>query len=433
MLRLWLESFSVVSRSGGHLVGLILIAVLVWGLLIGVAVSSLGGFAALASKAQTGMAAGAAGALGAFGLYLLVMLLINISSIFFLTVLSRIFAAQAMQQKVSLAAHFSASVVPTLWQILAGFMVGIPCIIIGLLAALLLRNVLVLYVLMGVLLFTVGVRLVYAYIAIAIKNKGPIEGFRYSWQLTEGAYVDTLLMLLMCVGTGILIRFILQGMFYGLKVAIPLYFADSFSFTSPVWWAVGVVVGIICLCLYVIPMAFPILVFLNRDGDPDAYRGMSAGNNNQPIPVSPFPTEDLPNLQPTVVAETYVEEGLPPQTERIPTQRIAMQTNPQATDQPKQAAGAAKRPSAGGMESLELSKSSIHSSDVASSDIDQHLGQVYTPSSENMIQQGDEDRMPTILFDEDMAKQLEENAKQFGGQKKDKQEPEDLGPIKMSK
>lgn len=427
LLRLWLESFAVVGRSAGQLVGLILIAITVWGLLIWAAISSLGGITALISKAQTSVASGVVGILGAFGMYVLVMLLINISSIFFFTVLARIIAAQATQQKVSFVEHFAASIVPTIWQILAGLMIGIPFVILGALAVLLLHNILVLYILMGVLLFTVGIRLAYAYVAIAVKNKGPIEGFRYSWQLTEGAYGETFLMLLMCVGTGILIRVIIEGMLYGLKVAIPLYFADSFSFTSPVWWIVGIVVGIICLCFYIVPMVFPILVFLNRDGGSDAYRRMSA-DNNQPIPVSPFPTEDLPNLHPTVVAETYVEEGLPPETERIATQRIAIQSGSEtdASTQKEKAVG-------GRMDNLELSQASIHSSEVASSDIDQHLGQVYTPSSENTVQQGDEDRMPTILFDEDMAKQLEENAKQFASHKKDKQEPEDQGPIKISK
>lgn len=51
--------------------------------------------------------------------------------------------------------------------------------------------------------------------------------------------------------------------------------------------------------------------------------------------------------------------------------------------------------------------------------INQHLDKVYQPpKSEDIVQYADEDRMPTILFDDEMAKQIEANQQMWSKQTK---------------
>ena len=85
------------------------------------------------------------------------------------------------------------------------------------------------------------------------------------------------------------------------------------------------------------------------------------------------------------------------------------------------------------MDSLELSQSSINTSEEAVRAVDQHLDQVYTPSADQIVQRGDEDRMPTILFDEDMTKQLEDTLRTSRAKQNPSQDSQDPGSIKISK
>ena len=66
----------------------------------------------------------------------------------------------------------------------------------------------------------------------------------------------------------------------------------------------------------------------------------------------------------------------------------------------------------------------------------EHLNQVYQPKPEDFVQYDEEDRMPTILFDDEMAKQIEENRQMWT--KKENKTPQnedgsDGESIKMSK
>ena len=69
--------------------------------------------------------------------------------------------------------------------------------------------------------------------------------------------------------------------------------------------------------------------------------------------------------------------------------------------------------------------------------INQHLDKVYQPpKSEDIVQYADEDRMPTILFDDEMAKQIEANQQMWSKQTKHEKtdNPDDnQTSIKMSK
>ncbi|MGN1057802.1 MAG: hypothetical protein ACI4Q7_00410, partial [Candidatus Avelusimicrobium sp.] len=68
---------------------------------------------------------------------------------------------------------------------------------------------------------------------------------------------------------------------------------------------------------------------------------------------------------------------------------------------------------------------------------EQHLQQVYQPQPEEPVQYiEEEDRMPTILFDDDMARQIEEERarwQQKYEQDKTKKGEDDAPSVKMSK
>jgi hypothetical protein len=64
------------------------------------------------------------------------------------------------------------------------------------------------------------------------------------------------------------------------------------------------------------------------------------------------------------------------------------------------------------MSSLGIKNTSVNMTETDTHAIDQHLNQVYTQKPEEVIQQAEEDRMPTIVFDDDLAKQLEKDVHQ---------------------
>ena len=88
-----------------------------------------------------------------------------------------------------------------------------------------------------------------------------------------------------------------------------------------------------------------------------------------------------------------------------------------------------------GLEDFQVTHSSVRTEEEDVNKITQHLDKVYTPKPKDLVQYGDEDRMPTILFDDDMAKQLQEHNVQPPA-KLDSNNNDNLpddAPIKMSK
>ena len=69
--------------------------------------------------------------------------------------------------------------------------------------------------------------------------------------------------------------------------------------------------------------------------------------------------------------------------------------------------------------------------------VDEHLNQVYSPDNIKVQQymHQEEDRMPTILFDDDMAQDIAKNQEMMSAKKEKNNQPEDNGPenIKLSK
>ena len=88
-----------------------------------------------------------------------------------------------------------------------------------------------------------------------------------------------------------------------------------------------------------------------------------------------------------------------------------------------------------GMDMLGIKKTSVNTTEAETNDLSQHLQQVYTPREKDIVQHQEEDRMPTILFDDDLAKQLEhqflEEHPQQSAPKKDDSSEDDS--IQLSK
>ncbi len=427
LIELWLESFKVVNRCTGKLLWVIIISVILFALAAGVMVLAVGTSGALAAL-QMGRASQAVG-IGAVLAYMLFVLGTNIYGVVFCTVCWRVMANQATGETQPLAETFSSSVIPALYQIVAGILLAIPFMFLGIVAALLKSSALM-AVLMIILFFTVGVRLCYSFIAIAVAGKGPIEGFTHSWKMTAGKnYADALLMCLMLVGTVLLMYLFFGAIGYGFFVMIPLHFAGNFSLAHPSlpWILVALVLGVLAVFWYFVIIAFPVLVFINRHAVL-----FDARNIEKDTTFVPLPSLELPGIQPnpehmqqtesTVRSPMLTEEDLHP-TQPAATPQPAPAPKPQPQEMPS-------------LEGLEVSKASINTSEKETDTLSQHLDKVYTPKADDVVQYGDEDRMPTILFDDEMAKQLQENQAQYTPKPKDENpDKKDNGPdtIKMSK
>ena len=386
--------------------------------------------------------------IGAVLTYLLFTLGSNIYAVIFYTVCWRLMANQAMKDQQPLSETFLSSVLPAIYQIAAGLIIAVPMVILGIICAMLMRisPALVALLMIG-LFFSIAIRLCYSFIGIAIANKGPIEGLIHSWNMTSGKnYVDALFMCLFVIGSVFLMYLFFAAIGYGLFIMIPLHFANSFSLAHPslIWILVALVLGILALFGYFVIMAFPVLVFINRNNVLFDARDLGKDTSFVPLPALELPDihpnpEHMQEAQSTIHSPTLTEEDLPQMQEEQPVAPApAPASVPQAASAPKPDSTPEKNPQAQpvALEGLEVSKSSINTSEKETDSLSEHLNKVYTPQKEDIIQYGEEDRMPTILFDDEMAKQLEENQAQYAPKsKEDNADKKDEGPgsIKMSK
>lgn len=393
LARLLIESFALLNRCGGAILGYVIVVVLFLIIEIG---------------------------LLWIGVPKFVLKLANLFfSPYFMVVLFRIFGAKAEQTDESVSNSLSAAVFPAVYQIVFNILYGVVWFLFALLAAFFIKgNATITTWMMQVVTHTagpsaymglaltvlviaatplyVGARILYAPVAIALRDQGPFEAIHYSFQLTEGTRIFTAL------GTMAIFFLIPSGflatVLYGGYVGIPLFFADSFNLAqlSPVWIGVLIGIGVIYLAFNMAMPAFLVLVFLNQD----------YGYNRDSF---------TPNAQLQLNSrETQVfgsnNNVLPPGAGNIVT--------------PEEVANVA------------VVKSSV-SAATEDTVTQQHLQQVYQPKPEDLVQYTEEeDRMPTIMFDDEMARQIEQERTMWENkQKQDKtQKGEDDAPsVKMSK
>ena len=397
LLNLWLESFVVLNQCFGKLIkaalGLLILVVLV--------VSACAYTLGLTSQ--------------------LTQIVLSILNVFCVTVLLQIITAHILQSQQPLMETFAGSVWPTIFQLISSFILALACLPIGLVCfpIMMLSPILgVICIIASMFLF---VRFLYSFLAIAVDNKGPIAGLIYSWKLTGGQnYIDVLLVLLILIVSYLLIVIFFTLLGIAFRTLIPLYFANSFDLThlSPLWWIVGAILVILYLFYHLALLTFLLLVFLNRKFQLEPTMPVQ---KEQDAIFIPLPELEIPTQAATPEQASNNNPSPLPQTE-IP--QNAVPTEQPATQQPS------------GMETLQITKTSVNTTEEDASEITQHLHQVYTPRDKETVQHTEEDRMPTILFDDELAQQLEhqflEEHKQQHPTKND-DSSEDDNPIQLSK
>lgn len=367
LFQLLLESFRLVNRSMGAIVAYIFAAIL--GGILQIAFVWLG-LPSLFISAFNGL----------YSLYLGI-------------VLWRLLAAKAEKSGESIFNSFSAAIFPSVYMLVFSIIIGVALAGLGIVAAFS-RSVWVIGGL-AVLVFFFGVaRLIFAPLAIAVREQGPVAAIVYSWELTGKNYPAVIGMLLI---SSLLPPLLMGGVGYALYVNIPLHFADSFNLaalTMP-WYVLGALLAFFFMFVWFAMTAFIVLVFLNRDyGD----------NRDSFIP--------LPEAQ--LAAQTTQVFGA---DNNVLPANLGMPVRPEE------------------VQGLSVVKASVKTNTDADS-MQEHLDQVYQQKQEDLIQYTEEDRMPTILFDDDMARQIEENRQMWTAKKEEeeKQDEDDNGQtIKMSK
>lgn len=388
LLRLLGEAFALVARCGGAIAGYILIFLLF----------TTAKFALLW-----------------MGVPLFMLKLSNLFFSAYVTVgLFRIFAAKAEQTGESFFTSLSAALFPSFYQVILSILYAAVWFIYSWMIFFSFKDklfalvrftsvpfsesifaVLTLIATLTILLY-VTARLLYAPVSIALRNQGPIAAILYSFQMTSGKDIFTAL-------AALLISFFLPivylaAVLYGAYTMIPLYFADSFNLAalSPVWWAVLIALAVGYLFMLLLCPAFLTLVFLNQD----------YGQNRESF---------TPPAELKIAKEPKQVFG--PDNNILPP-----------------SAGNLVRPEDVGHVDITQSSVSATPDDGVT---EQHLQQVYQPQPEEPVQYiEEEDRMPTILFDDDMARQIEEERarwQQKYEQDKTKKGEDDAPSVKMSK
>ncbi len=315
---------------------------------------------------------------------------------FFMVLLLRILAAKADNFGESFSNSLSASIFPTVYMIILNILLGIGGVALSVAGGVLAVSLQVVGLLLTALIaIYLLVRLAFVTPAIALRDQGPIKAILYSWGMTAGMgnFIRIAAMLLLCGLIPTLLVVLVGRVLY---VAIPLYFADSFNLAAPtlLTYGVGGVFALVILFASFWATASFLLFFLNCDyGEnrgsytPDAQANLISqetqvfGMDNNVLPANlgkPVRKEDLQKVS---VVKSSVKTG----------------------------------PESAGMQ--------------------QHLDQVYQPKPEDFVEYAEEDRMPTILFDDDTARQIEANRQMWAKKEEPKQDTgeDDIQTIKMSK
>jgi len=418
---LWKESFSVVNRAAPKLIAVVLF----FGLLLGAAGFGLAILAKPLFLAGNWIALmGIGGLVGLFSFAFM---------FYMLNVFWRIVGGTAETALFSLPEVFAASVKPTIFCIIAQILWLLVTGAVNF-ATSFIDNAFITLIVSLAFFFGVAIRIMYAFPAIALKGQGPIDGFVYSWKLTGKNYVDTILM---CLTNALfpLTALVFVGVCgYALYVGIPLYFADSFDITHLTWpW--WIVLGLICcgvIFIWVAMFTFPIIVFLNRDYSDTPYAddiNIRQDAELRPLTSEPIQSKPQPQHLEPVSFERAPSPDIGPA--QVKLSRPAVQSNKPLPPIRKSDNDAAEI-------DLDLLQATFRT-EQKQEQVHEQLQEVYQPKKEDekVIEYEEEDRMPTIVFDEQMTRQLEENRKfwqnEANKEPAKKLPPEDNGAIRMSK
>ena len=363
--RLFIESFSLANRAFGRVVAYMILAIVGTVLLQALLLVGFPPF--------------------------LIAILNAIYSAFLTILLFKILAAQAEVDLASLTDLMSSSVLPAIYMLIFSLLCGIGYLVIGLVLVALSRifTPLILVIFSPVILFFV-IRLLFAPLAIALREHNPISALTYSWELTRGHFFYVLMTL--CLATLFPALFVCACV-YGGYVTIPLFFAQSFNLAQPsaIWLIALALFLILTFFIWLSMTGFWVLSFLNLDY-----------------------TEEKSSASQVLQAPQVHDHG------------TALSS------------GAAKASKQTQTPNVQILKASVKASPNDEL-LDKHLNEVYQPLPQNETLPAEEDRMPTIVFDDEMASQMAREREQWEKEKnKSKQARKNPGEdggdfIKMSK
>ena len=374
LISLFIESFSLANRAGASLAACLLIFVLLVGGSLWLMIHF---FSSVASH----------------------MLVMTIVWILFYTLmiglttvaLFRLLGAKAERNNESVSDAFANAVLPFIYLILNQLIVGIAMVAVGFPLMLIPLLGTIIFALLSVYLV---LRLGFAPLAIILRDAGPISALTYSWQLTKEKALYVLGAYLMAAIPSILA----SALIHGVRYAIPTYFASSFDLANlSLTWMIALMVFVgILVFLSIASWAFIVLVFLNLDYGINRASFLPMPQveiNEQPVQV--FGTDN--NVMPPGAGNTVTTKDVAPHVE------VLQASVKSETDHPE---------------------------------ITQHLHQVYQPKPEDIVEYAEEDRMPTILFDDEMAQQLQHERAMWEEKMntdKNERDDSDSSSIKMSK
>ena len=288
-------------------------------------------------------------------------------------------------------------------MIISSIIMAIPCGII--LIGAVLSNSIIITALVYVALALGMLPFMFTQHALVLRSAGPIEALQYSWRVASAHYIKILLTL---ISLFFLLMMIILACVCVVKMVFPQLLTNFAMLqmqammapnTLPLPYVLGGVVLSMILQLYILVMLNAVItsLFLQLDS-------------------IQFMPEDLTPLQadPQVALDTQMQAQSVPNTAAT---AIPQTIQPEAI-----------------FDEVSVTQASINTQ--PDDDTIRHLDAVYTASEHAaQVLEQEEDRMPTILFDEDMARQLEENERKMKQQEafKAKKEEEDGNQsIKMS-
>ncbi|MCQ2410665.1 MAG: hypothetical protein MJ053_04025 [Elusimicrobiaceae bacterium] len=309
-------------------------------------------------------------------------------SSFLLMALLKTFAGEIEQEKASFSDLLASSALPGIYTVIVLLIYGV----LGIAVSMIIRGmglprlspvVLAVAALVGLLIF---MHILFAIITIALREQDPFHAILYSCKMQAKHFLATLAAMLMSIVFPLIL---IGACTYVAHYAISTYTSTTFDpakITTPWTIGLGILLGVSIL-IYLSMHAFLVSVFLNLD-----YRD----NDNEDLPATQHARATLaaPEVRATVATQN--------------------------------------------MKSVQVLKASVKTH-AADESISQHLSEVYQPKPEDIVTYTEEDRMPTILFDDEMAAQLAQERAKWEQEKAKSQalqaqtDEDDDSPIKMSK
>ncbi len=325
--------------------------------------------------------------------------IIALPLVYFLTTvlllaITQLIAAKIEKVGLTFMESWTASLLPALYFIIAGILLALPVAGIQYVLKIFFSGNTLLFQVVSIAIGLIYLPFIFTPQILALRGEGPLESIMHSWKLASVHYLRVLFTVIILGIIHVIFMLACVGAF---KALLPVFLAHPETvinskqlFLQAPWLFIGLAI------LYAYLMLFNTSVltglFLSLD-----YGHRAVNNREQNVP-----------LEALQEAPEQTNSPLPP----IP----AVAVTPE----------------------IEVKQASVQTQTDEHTDL--HLGQVYSAQDHvGQVVELEEDRMPTILFDEDMARQLAENERKMQEQQDKaakRKEDEENGPqqsIRISK